>query len=69
MDEKLFTLATIPEIAECWGLHPKTVRRALDAKRNPLQARKSGRIILVSIESVRKRWGAPIRPLSRETLL
>lgn len=62
-------VVTISEVSELWGVHPVTVRRALDAKRNPLRARKSGRIILISVESVKARWGMPIRPLSRDTLI
>jgi len=68
MDE-LFTLATITEIAELWNLHPTTVRRALNAKKNPLRARQSGRIILISVESVRKRWGDPRRCFDQSTLI
>jgi len=68
MDD-LFSLATITEIAELWGLHPTTVRRALNAKKKPLRARKSGLIILVSVESVKARWGQPIHPLPLESLI
>lgn len=68
MDD-LFSLATITEIAELWGLHPMTVRRALNAKKKPLRARQSGRIILISVESVKARWGLPIRPLPLESLI
>lgn len=68
MDE-LFTLATIPEIAELWGVHPTTVRRALNAKKKKLRARQSGRAILVSVDSVVARWGQPITPISSKTLI
>jgi predicted transcriptional regulator len=68
MDE-LFTLSTISEIAELWGKHPLTVRRALNAKKNPLRARQSGRVILISVESVIKRWGDPHRCFDKSTLI
>ena len=62
MENELFTLATITEIAECWNVNPVTVRRAIYSRRNPLQARKSGRIILITTSSAKKRWGDPIYP-------
>jgi hypothetical protein len=62
MENELFTLATIPEIATCWNVHQTTVRRALYSKRNPLTARRTGRVILITTSSARKRWGDPIYP-------
>lgn len=57
--DALHQVLTIPEIAQGWYLHPDTVRKALVTRRNPLVARKSGRVWLVSYESVVKRWGEP----------
>lgn len=61
--ETLFAVLTITEIAQLWRKHPVTVRRALDARRNPLVARKSPDneqgIWLISYDSCVRRWGQP----------
>lgn len=61
--DTLLTVLTIREVAAKWRLHPVTVRRALDAKRNPLVARQSpddrGGVWLISYESCVRRWGNP----------
>jgi excisionase family DNA binding protein len=54
---------TIREVAQRWGLHPTTVRRAIDAGRLPLTARKSPDDVrgtwLITRASVERRWGKP----------
>jgi transposase-like protein len=54
---------TIREIAQRWGLHPTTVRRAIDARRFALMARKSPDdsrgTWLIARASVERRWGKP----------
>lgn len=61
--ETLKTVLTISEIAQRWNKHPTTVRRALDARRNPLEARKSPDVEkgvwLITYESCVKKWGFP----------
>ena len=52
---------TIREAAAIYGVHPMTVRRAIDARRNPLEARKSPDdrmgTWLVTRASCERRWG------------
>ncbi len=62
--DDLYTVSTILEIARVWHKNPVTVRRAIDSKRNPLEARKSGGVWLVSVESVKRRWGNPPQPIA-----
>lgn len=57
----LYEVLTIREIAQRWRLHPTTVRRAIDARRSALVARKSPDdhrgIWLITRDSVERRWG------------
>lgn len=70
MDNSLFSVVTITEAAELWGLHENTIRRAIDAKYKPIQARRSGRVILLSYASCVSRWGKPRRViLTRVSLI
>lgn len=62
--DELYTVSTILEIARLWNKNPVTVRRAIDAKRNPLEARKSAGVWLISVESVKRRWGNPPREIN-----
>jgi len=62
--DDLFSVSTILEIARVWNKNPVTVRRAIDAKRNPLEARKSAGVWLISVQSVKRRWGNPPREIN-----
>jgi len=57
--ESIYTVTTVEEVAQLWGKHQVSVRRAIDSKRNPLKARKSGNLWLIDVESVVNRWGQP----------
>lgn len=67
MDE-LLSVVTLQEAARLWGKHPTSVRRARDSRRAPpLEVRETPRAILITVASLRRRWGDPLIPL--ETLL
>lgn len=65
---ELLSVVTIAEAARMWRKNRRTVMRAIDSRRRGLVARQSGDIWLVTVESCRRRWGAPIEPLDTETL-
>lgn len=62
--DTLLEVLTIPEVAYLWYLHPDTVRKAIFTRRNPVHARKTGRVWLISYQSCVQRWGTPPRTLS-----
>lgn len=74
MDTKLLTVVTLSEAAELWRKHRLTILRAIDSRMDnrqrkpPLVARKSPDneqgIWLISVESLRARWGDPVKPPS-----
>jgi hypothetical protein len=61
MSDVLKEVLTVREAAELFGVHVRTVRRAIDARRYPLEARKSPDTErgtwLVTRASCLKRWG------------
>lgn len=61
--DHLTEVLTIREVAARWRKHPTSVRRAIDARRTPLMARKSPDddhgVWLIARESVIARWGLP----------
>lgn len=63
--EILAEIVTISEAARMWHKHNLTVRRAIDAGRIPLKARKTdGGDWLITVESCCQRWGEPNLALS-----
>jgi hypothetical protein len=64
MEDELIKIVTLTEAARLWGKHPTSVRRARDSKRNPLVVRETDRVWLISVASLRRRWGSPKIPLS-----
>lgn len=59
--ESIYQVTTVEEISRLWKKNPVSVRRAIDSKRNPLIARKSGNLWLIDWESVVNRWGQPLK--------
>lgn len=60
--DHLLHVVTVREAARMWNVNPTTIRRAIDARRRPLEARKSDVIWLISYESLVRRWGLPFYP-------
>jgi hypothetical protein len=63
MDD-LYKVSTVEEIAETWGKNPMSVRRAIDSKKKPLVGRRSGKVWIISVDSVVNRWGQPKKRFS-----
>jgi len=63
MDD-LYKVSTVEEIAETWGKNPMSIRRAIDSKKNPLVGRRSGKVWIISVDSVVNRWGQPKKRFS-----
>lgn len=63
MNNPLLEVLTPAEVAHMWYLHIDTVYKAIFTRRNPLEARKSGRTWLISYQSCVRRWGNPAKPL------
>lgn len=62
--DTLLTVVTIKEAARLWGKHPNTVRAAIYAKSRPfLVVRRADPYYLITVESLRRRWGDPKIPL------
>lgn len=65
---ELLTVVTLQEAARLWGKHHTSVRRARDSRRAPaLEVRDTPTAILITVSSLKRRWGEPKIPL--ETLL
>jgi len=60
-DNPLDDVLTLREVAQLYRVHIRTARRAIDARRNPLEARKSPNtargVWLVTRASCERRWG------------
>lgn len=52
-------IASLQEVAICWGKHPQTVRQAIRSDR--LVARQLGHEWVISIDSVIALWGEPVK--------
>jgi hypothetical protein len=59
---------TVLEAAHCWGKNPASVKRGIGIGKKPLIARKIGNTYVISLESLERRWGPPLRakPPARE---
>lgn len=64
----LFEVVTVKEAARMWGKNRASVVRAIDSRHRPLVARKSDSAWLITVASLRRRWGEPIEPLNTEDL-
>lgn len=60
----LLEVVTIAEAARFWRKHQTSVKRARDSKYHPLEMRETGHPWLVTVASLKRRWGEPHEPLT-----
>jgi hypothetical protein len=56
----LYTVVTAAEAAAHWRKNYRAVLRAIDTGRYPLVARQSGKVWLIAVDSLERRWGPPV---------
>lgn len=62
-DPSLYKVVTISEAARCWKRDYRTIKSACFSSRRPLVWRQSGAIYLITVESIKKRYGEPLEPI------
>lgn len=66
--DALFEVVTVTEAARMFNKRRQSVLRAIDSRRKPLVARKSDATWLITLDSLRNRWGDPLSPLNTDQL-
>lgn len=66
--DTLLSVVTVSEAARMYEKNVRSVRRAIESRHKPLEARQSGRDWLITVDSLRRRWGAPKHPVDTSTL-
>jgi hypothetical protein len=64
VDKSLYKVVTISEAARCWKRNYRTIKSACFSSRKPLVWRQSGAVYLITVESLKRRYGKPVEPLS-----
>ena len=66
--DTLLDVVTVAEAAHMYGKNVRSVRRAIESRYKPLEARQSGTTWLITVASLRRRWGCPKHPVDTSTL-
>lgn len=66
--DTLLDVVTVAEAAQMYDVNRSSVMRAIESRHKPLEARQSGTTWLITVASLRRRWGCPKHPVDASTL-